>query len=405
MGLSLFWATYQINKTLNHDEFTKTTLVIVSNLSYQLHSKYQQNSSFASTNFKTLQIQLNEHLKNKPDISPHINSLITKLEQRNKSILALSNHLNAIEKTDKNLAIRKHLIDKLLTQTNGFREDSIRISFLLHDEIKKIISAQLIGLIIIMFISFFILTIGITKIFRTINHSLSILTKRSIAVGKGDFINPIQGLNDDEFGTVAKHFNHMLHKLSETTASKDSLQQLVDERTEELKKLSEIDALTKIPNRRFYNQRITSDIASEKRKGRSLGLLMIDIDLFKGYNDGYGHDMGDIVLSRIAQAIRESLPRATDSVSRYGGEEFVVLLPSTDTEGALVIAERIRTYIKSLAIPHDHSPDYKVVTVSIGASSLKGDELNEIDLLKQADLALYQSKENGRNLSTPYKVN
>lgn len=159
------------------------------------------------------------------------------------------------------------------------------------------------------------------------------------------------------------------------------------------------DSLTGISNRRFYNERIVSDVQYAKKTGDTLSLLAIDIDYFKQYNDEYGHDMGDVALHSVAQKIKEILPRDTDSVSRFGGEEFVVLLPSTDSQDVFMIAERIRNAIMDLAIPHNGSETSTVLTVSIGISSLEGNSLNERDLFKFADDALYSAKNNGRNIS------
>ncbi len=129
---------------------------------------------------------------------------------------------------------------------------------------------------------------------------------------------------------------------------------------------------------------------------------MIDIDHFKQYNDLYGHDAGDVTLRRVAEVISEGLPRSTDLAIRFGGEEFVVLMPSTDIDGALLVSERIRSHIKVLSITHDFSAHLGILTVSIGIASLAGDKLNEVDLLHHADTALYAAKDAGRNRSEIY---
>ncbi len=171
----------------------------------------------------------------------------------------------------------------------------------------------------------------------------------------------------------------------------------------QLKVLSETDSLTQIANRRVYEQRLVQEIASSKRTTLPLALIMIDIDYFKKFNDNYGHDAGDQAITRIAKSIKESLPRKTDLAARYGGEEFVVLMPSTNSNGAYIVAEQIRTNVKALAITHMYSDVANVVTVSIGFSSLQGRKLNETNLLKHADSALYCAKENGRNQCVDYK--
>ena len=182
------------------------------------------------------------------------------------------------------------------------------------------------------------------------------------------------------------------------------LETRVAERTKELveancqfKVLSETDPLTKIANRRVYKWQLNENIAAATRGSQYLSLLMIDIDCFKEYNDHYGHDLGDFALKCVAETISDTLPRQTDLVARFGGEEFVVLLPITDSDGAFEVAEKIRVRVKAQAIEHDCSNACSVITVSIGIASLQGDELKEDDLLKLADNALYAAKNNGRN--------
>jgi diguanylate cyclase (GGDEF)-like protein len=183
-----------------------------------------------------------------------------------------------------------------------------------------------------------------------------------------------------------------------------TLESTVLERTKELERinnqlkvLSLIDSLTNIGNRRSYDERLIVEIEAAKKTNRFLALLMIDIDFFKLYNDHYGHSEGDIILCKVAESIAKSLPRAVDFVARFGGEEFVVLLPDTDLKGAYSVAERIQTDILALAIPHKFTGDMDILTVSIGCTALSGDDLNATDLLKQADAALYMAKEKGRH--------
>ncbi len=173
--------------------------------------------------------------------------------------------------------------------------------------------------------------------------------------------------------------------------------QELEEANTRLKAISEIDPLTTIFNRRMYERRLSENIAIATRAKHFLSLLMIDIDYFKDYNDNYGHNMGDIALKRVAETIRDALPRRADLAARFGGEEFVVLLPSTDLKGALITAEKIRLKIKSLAIRHKYSAVASVITASIGVASLHGDALNAADLLKQADASLYSAKHAGRD--------
>ena len=169
-------------------------------------------------------------------------------------------------------------------------------------------------------------------------------------------------------------------------------------RREMLEALCSIDSLTCIPNRRRFNEALEQEWSRSIRSGKPISLLMMDIDFFKEYNDKYGHPVGDECLRLVAQTLDCSMRRAGDLAARYGGEEFVVLLPETDINGAVDVAEMLRSEIEALNIKHAHSQSRHQVTVSIGAASgiPKIGDSHEI-LVKTADKALYEAKENGRN--------
>lgn len=125
---------------------------------------------------------------------------------------------------------------------------------------------------------------------------------------------------------------------------------------------------------------------------------MFDIDCFKNYNDRYGHPEGDLCLIRVAQAARKAASRPADLVARFGGEEFAVLLPETDTKGAIMVAEKIIQAISQLAIAHEASPISGQITISLGiGTQFPSKELISRTLIKQADMALYEAKRRGRN--------
>lgn len=160
--------------------------------------------------------------------------------------------------------------------------------------------------------------------------------------------------------------------------------------------LAYTDALTGVFNRRYFDQRFSREILRAKRYSRSLSVLMIDIDFFKNYNDTYGHLMGDRVLQKVASVLEEKLRRA-DILCRYGGEEFVVILPEINLENATIVAEKLRKAI--MANTHlDESQMQKTnLTVSVGVASLPENSNDEEVILGLADKALYNAKESGRN--------
>ena len=172
------------------------------------------------------------------------------------------------------------------------------------------------------------------------------------------------------------------------------------EANERLLSLSSQDGLTGIHNRRHFDEVIVREWKVAARSKQALSLLMIDVDCFKALNDRYGHQEGDHCLRRIAADLQARLKRPTDLVARYGGEEFVVVLPDTDMEGAIAVAEEIRESVGRLALPNESSAVGKVVTVSVGVSTKTPTEAGDVeDLIQSADRALYQAKASGRNQS------
>jgi diguanylate cyclase (GGDEF)-like protein len=165
-----------------------------------------------------------------------------------------------------------------------------------------------------------------------------------------------------------------------------------------LSRLSARDGLTGVANRRRLDRALVMEWRRAGRTETPLSLLMADIDFFKDYNDLHGHQGGDEVLRRVAEALAGCLHRAGDLVARYGGEEFAVLLPATDAEHALLMGEKLRRAVESLRIPHGGSPVGPWVTLSLGAAAARPRAgLRPRTLLEHADRALYQAKREGRN--------
>ncbi|MEZ4526896.1 MAG: PleD family two-component system response regulator [Desulfobacterales bacterium] len=165
-----------------------------------------------------------------------------------------------------------------------------------------------------------------------------------------------------------------------------------------LEHLSSLDGLTGIPNRRRFDEFLEQEWRRGMRDASRLSLIMIDIDYFKSFNDTYGHCAGDDCLRKVAKTLAESVGRPSDLVARYGGEEFAAVLPKTDREGAVFVAEIMRRKIESLDIPHRLSRTAGHVTVSIGTATIipaPGTDLSA--LINCSDCALYEAKHSGRN--------
>ena len=203
------------------------------------------------------------------------------------------------------------------------------------------------------------------------------LKEASDKVAKGDLDVALPVLGGGEVGALTKVFNNMVVKLRE--------------KSDELERLSITDGLTNIFNRRH----LMGMLAAEQRRGQRLkhpfAVIMVDVDRFKSYNDDYGHQAGDQVLARVAEILKESIRAGVDSVGRYGGEEFLVLMPESSDAEAVALAERLRKRVEKEAFPH------RQVTISLGVAEYPAHGETVDAVIASADAALYDAKGEGRN--------
>jgi two-component system chemotaxis family response regulator WspR len=166
----------------------------------------------------------------------------------------------------------------------------------------------------------------------------------------------------------------------------------------ELQKLAALDGLTGIANRRRFDEMLAIEWQRGQRDKSPLSLMLLDLDAFKAFNDGYGHQAGDLALKKTAAILTEHLKRPADLAVRYGGEEFGIVLPDTELEGALTIAEACRSHLESLAIVNEGATHAKIVTMSIGVASVVPSPASSVAaLIERADKAMYAAKAGGRN--------
>ncbi len=176
------------------------------------------------------------------------------------------------------------------------------------------------------------------------------------------------------------------------------LQQELEERNRELARLANIDGLTQIANRRYFDTYLQQEWRRLGREQQSVSLIFIDIDHFKLYNDHYGHQAGDDCLKQVARVFERVAQRPADLAARYGGEEFVILLPNTDEHGAEHVAKEIREMLRQLQIPHESSSVSPFVTCSMGiACTIPTQAVSAETLVTIADEAVYTAKAQGRN--------
>jgi diguanylate cyclase (GGDEF)-like protein len=190
---------------------------------------------------------------------------------------------------------------------------------------------------------------------------------------------------------LVKMSDRMQHSLNTLNAE-------LQEHKEILSRMSYVDGLTSIANRRRFDECLESEWKRALRAGSSLALIILDLDYFKQFNDHYGHGAGDECLIQVAQALDSSVKRPGDLVARFGGEEFAVLLPETDYDGAFRVASKLQKNIEHLAIKHEYSAVAQFVTVSIGVALIvPGAEHSLQQLIEEADKQLYAAKRAGRN--------
>lgn len=216
---------------------------------------------------------------------------------------------------------------------------------------------------------------------RAIARPLRLLRSRAQAISGGDWGRPILWPSRDEFAELAQSFNAMASSLS---SQKKALEDLAYQ-----------DALTGVLTRRAILGQCGEELDRARRYNRLCSVVMIDIDYFKAVNDGYGHSGGDEVLRQVAERLSRTL-RTTDRVGRYGGEEFIVILPETDETTAVAIADRLRQLVGATPISLADGRE-TTVTISAGVATFPTDAPAPDELVHVADLALYAAKQGGRN--------
>jgi len=212
------------------------------------------------------------------------------------------------------------------------------------------------------------------------------------------FITGLSGVEDEEQGFflgavdyIAKPFNKSIVKARVNTHIKIIDQMYTIER------MCLIDPLTKVANRRGFETRLIADWGRAIRERAPISILMMDIDKFKNYNDTYGHQQGDVTLKTFVEIAAQTIKRSSDLIARWGGEEFVILMPNVDINGAVDVAENVRKNVAASVVPTEDGTVTKI-TVSIGINSVVPvADAGIKDFIEKADQALYKAKESGRN--------
>lgn len=217
---------------------------------------------------------------------------------------------------------------------------------------------------------------------KNLQATLRHLSWQTGQIAKGDFSQRVEF-----FGDFSHSFNWMVEQLA-------AYRQRILGQNRELERLATTDPLTGVYNRRYFMDFAIKEFLRSQRYGHSFSVMQMDIDHFKKINDTHGHAVGDEVLKSFAATCQEAL-RESDVLGRVGGEEFSILLPETEKEGAMIVAERIRQSIAALKVNENDHPFH--FTVSIGVTNLRQDDSGIEAVLRRGDEALYLAKNGGRN--------
>ncbi|GLQ33339.1 GGDEF domain-containing protein [Litoribrevibacter albus] len=403
--ISLMWIWRQSDSVLEREEYVAEIHSLVGQLESNL-LLYEENPTRAYIyRWEERHKQLTMVLHHSPTLPSDQQTLLNSIKGLNRGLNVLFERLQYLSRnsTPETDALRRHFKDKLVTQLETIVEDSKQLVVMARQSLRDSQLNQIIMIGSILLIGALLLSLLAMSLSVRIRNYLDLLKGGIKALEAGNFSNKLTSAGEDEFCEFINEFNQMQKTLEETTISRDALQKEIDQRTYALKHIASTDPLTQVSNRRKLMEQAELEMARASRHKSPLSLLLIDADHFKKINDSYGHAVGDQVLIHLCR-LSEAVMRENDLIARYGGEEFVILLPHTDLSGAGELAGRIQQRLKDQ--PFKHEGQVIPITISVGVASYTYDQ-SFADLIAQADRALYQAKQSGRNcirLSEPKVV-
>lgn len=394
MVISILWSIQAVDIALKREKYAHQVEDHTYILKQLISTENIYANDYNTDNWLALDNKFSQLLKLTPNLTPQQQTIQNSIESQNKSVLRLFNVIHKNKLKNANEIIKKYLKKRLITQLEAIRTDSIELSNIVQKDIESVIKQQVIFILSILSLSIFILVYGAFKLIKIFKTSLS---EVKIAFGKnrsGHFQEIKLSNQSEEFNSIVNAFNDMNKKLSETTVSLESMKKIVAERTHVLEQLSNTDSLTNVANRRALFERGSAEFSRIQRTKSQLTVILLDCDLFKNINDHFGHLFGDEILKHLCKICTEEI-RNIDFFGRYGGEEFIIILPDSDLNGAVETAKRIQRSLANNSIAFEGKD--VCVTVSIGICTANDKHTNFEQLIKDADTAMYRAKANGRN--------
>ncbi|MBA6391006.1 GGDEF domain-containing protein [Colwellia sp. BRX10-3] len=392
--ISILWSIQVVNVALERERYANKVENHANILQQFISIENIYASDFNTDSWLALDRKFNELLELTPSLTPQQQTIQNSIVSQNKNVLRLFNAINKNKLINADEKIKTHLKVRLITQLEAIKADSIQLFNTVQVDINNVIRQQLILVLSILSLTLFILVYGAFKLVKIFRTSLKEV-KFAFAKNRSGNFQKIQLSNkSEEFESIANAFNDMNTELSETTVSLESMTKIVEERTKVLEQLSNTDPLTNVGNRRSLFERGNAEFARVQRTKSQFTIILLDCDFFKDVNDQFGHSCGDEVLKCICKICSEEI-RNIDFFARYGGEEFIILLPDSELSGAVKTAERIQDSLANNCLLFE-GKDIRV-TISIGICMVNNKHTSFEDVIKDADLAMYRAKENGRN--------
>lgn len=392
--VSILWSIQVVEVALEREKYAHKVEDHTNILKQFIISEDIYASDYNTDNWLALDTKFSDLLKRTPRLTPLQQTIQNSIKSQNQNVLHLFHAINKNKLKNADGRIKKHLRIRLITQLEAIRSDSIQLFTIVQKDIKNVVKHQVIFILSVLALGLFMLIYGAFKLIKIFRTSL-VEVKVAFSKNRSGNFQKIQLSNQSkEFNSIANAFNDMNKELSETTVSLESMKKIVAERTHVLEQLSNTDPLTKVLNRRALFERGSAEFSRVKRNKGQLSVILLDCDLFKNINDQFGHLFGDEVLKHLCNICTAEI-RNIDFFSRYGGEEFIIVLPDSELNGAVKTAERIQRSLVDNCIVFEGKD--VCLTISMGICTVNDKHVNFEQLIKDADKAMYKAKKNGRN--------